>query len=423
MSRAVLALAVLVVWAWSVAARAQPSSSYAWVEYVAGGLEIRSVTHADHCPVASLDGAAAAMRLRAAPDPAFPVAICELEAPAGTRLASVDGVAVPLPPAAPRRILIFGDTGCRLKGAVVQDCNDARAWPFAAVVRRAAEHKPDLVIHVGDYYYRETACPAGHKGCEGSPFGDTWASWEAEFFAPAAPLLATSAWVMVRGNHESCSRGGGGWFRLLDAASPAPACPGASAPFKVNLGGLNLYLLDSADTDDQHAPADKVAAFSGQMDGLRDDLAQGTGWILTHRPIWGLAPVGGLGPFGPIEAPLNATEQAAVRGHDLGGVQMIVSGHIHHFASFSFGPARPAQLVVGTGGDIGDDGDSRALRSHTARVDGMDAENLSFERYGYLLLERDGSDWSGAFRDLDDKIVARCRLHARALTCARPPPG
>ncbi len=287
------------------------------------------------------------------------------------------------------------------------------------MARIAAARKPDLVIHVGDYYYRETPCPAGRAGCAGSPHGDNWASWEAEFFAPAEPLLAASPWVFVRGNHESCSRGGGGWFRLLDATSPAQACPAQSAPFKVDLGGLNLYILDSADTDDAHAPPAAVSAFSGQLDALKGDLAHGRGWIVTHRPIWGLAPVKSLGPLGPLEVPINATEQVAVRGHDLDGVEMIVSGHIHHFASFAFGPSRPAQLIAGTGGDVGDDADTPALRSHQVEIDGQSAQNLSFERYGYLLLERHGADWIGAFRDLDDKVIATCRLHARNLICAR----
>jgi hypothetical protein len=37
-----------------------------------------------------------------------------------------------------------------------------------------AARKPSLVIHVGDYIYRESPCPAGDKGCKGSPYGDNW---------------------------------------------------------------------------------------------------------------------------------------------------------------------------------------------------------------------------------------------------------
>ncbi len=397
-----------------------PTPGYAWVELVAGGTEIRAVAAAARCPDAIIDGRPTPMQVRAPATKSFALTVCKLRVPDQASQALVNGAPLPLPKRAPQRILIFGDTGCRLKGELVQDCNNPRAWPFAEVARRAAAQKPDLVIHVGDYYYRETPCPAGHAGCAGSPYGDNWGSWEAEFFAPARPLLASSPWVFVRGNHESCARGGGGWFRLLDASTPARACPDPSAPFTVDAGGLNLYVLDSADSDDRAPTAQSIQAFSAQLDTLKDDLARGEGWILTHRPIWALAPVARLAPFGPMEVSLNKTEQAAVPGHDLAGVQMVVSGHVHHFASFSFGPGRPAQLVAGTGGDIGDDADSRSLRSRTIRIDGLDAQSLSFERFGYLLLDRKGDDWTGAFRDLDDRIVATCRLHARALTCARP---
>ena len=422
MRRVLSAAAIILALATGASAQA-PAKSYAWVQLVPGGAEVRAAAPSGRCPEAIADGRVLPLQRRALPDDRFPVAVCEARLPEGAAAVSVSGAPLPLPRPAPRRILIFGDTGCRLKGAAVQDCNDPRAWPFALVARVAAARKPDLVIHVGDYYYRETPCPAGRAGCAGSPYGDNWASWEAEFFAPAAPLLATSPWVFVRGNHESCSRGGGGWFRLLDAASPAPACPAESAPLKIDLGGLNLYILDSADTDDAHAPPAAVQAFSNQLGALKDDLAHGRGWIVTHRPIWGLAAVARLGPLGPLEVPLNATEQTAVRGHDLAGVQMIVSGHIHHFASFAFGPSRPAQLIAGTGGDVGDAADTPALRSHAVEIDGQSAQTLSFERYGYLLLERQGGDWTGVFRDLDDKAVATCRLQGRSLICTRARAG
>ena len=77
-----------------------------------------------------------------------------------------------------KRIVVIGDTGCRLKGTFVQDCNDPVKWPFATVARLAAARHPDLVIHVGDYHYRETPCPADRAGCAGSPYGDNWAVWQ-----------------------------------------------------------------------------------------------------------------------------------------------------------------------------------------------------------------------------------------------------
>jgi hypothetical protein len=363
------------------------------------------------------------MRVRVAASADFPTTVCEVELPAGTRRASIAGRLLPLPKPRADKILIFGDTGCRLKGALVQDCNNPRAWPYAAVARRAAAHHPDLVIHVGDYWYRESPCPAGHAGCAGSPWGDNWTTWDAEFFRPAEPLLATAPWVMVRGNHEDCARGGPGWFRLLDAAPQALACPADSAPMAIDVGGLALYILDSANADDRAAPPDKVAEFAAQLDALKPQLKSRLGWIVTHRPVFGLAPVARVGPIGPLEVPLDATEQAAVRGRDLAAVQMIVSGHIHHFASYSFGKGRPAQLIVGTGGDIGEPGDTPKHRSGTPDIDGMTATGFAFERYGFLVLERGAAGWTGVFYDVNDRIVARCRLVGRDLHCSPPGKG
>ena len=56
----------------------------------------------------------------------------------------------------------------------------------------ARSWKPDLVIHVGDYHYRENACPKDIAGCRDSPWGYGWDAWDADFFVPARPLLAAA---------------------------------------------------------------------------------------------------------------------------------------------------------------------------------------------------------------------------------------
>jgi hypothetical protein len=389
----------------------------AWVEMTDRGPEARFVTSAAACPPVTFDGASTAMTVRSTPSADFPVTVCAAPLPKDVAHASIGPHVLPLPAKAINRIVIFGDTGCRLKGAEIQDCDDTAQWPFGKIARLAAAHKPDLVIHVGDYYYRESACPAGRAGCAGSPWGDNWTTWSADFFAPAAPLLEAAPWVLVRGNHEDCARGGPGWFALLDAAQSPLACPAVSAPIRVDVGGLQLYVLDSADTDDQRAPAGKVATFAAQLDALKQAPPTEPAWILTHRPIWGLVPVANAGPLGPLEVPLNATEQAAAKGRDLSGVSMIVSGHIHHFASFSFTGDRPAQLVAGTGGDVGDPGDTPKFLDGTVNLDGMMARRFGFERYGFLVMERAGDAWRGTFYDVGDKAIATCSLVKRALTC------
>jgi hypothetical protein len=392
----------------------------AWVQLVDGGVaEVRATADGGQCPQVSVDGRPTTMSLRAGPDEAFPNALCQLKLPRGVKRAEVAGHMLATPHARIDRIVVMGDTGCRLKGLLVQNCNDPKAWPFATVSRLAAAEHPDLVIHVGDYYYRENACPFNYAGCAGSPHGDAWPTWLAEFFDPAAPLLDAAPWVFARGNHESCVRGGKGWFRLLDAADAPPACPALSAPFAVPIGGVTLHMLDSADADDRATPAEPVAAFKSAIKTVTPE-PHAAEWIVTHRPIWGLVPVARVGPLGPLNVPINATEQAAAHGEPLKDVQLILSGHIHHFASFSFGPPRPAQLIVGTGGDVGEIGDAREPEGDIVEIDGLEARSLEFERFGYFVMDREADgDWRGVFKDVDGKVLAICALDQRTLKCRK----
>lgn len=90
-----------------------------------------------------------------------------------------------------------------------------------------SEAKPNLVLHMGDYVYRQWLCPwKGDKGCEAinqnAAWGDTIITWYNEFFKPFQPLLEAAPWVMARGNHEICKRAGVGWNFLLNPDDWAP---------------------------------------------------------------------------------------------------------------------------------------------------------------------------------------------------------
>jgi hypothetical protein len=265
------------------------------------------------------------------------------------------------------------------------------------------------VIHVGDYYYRETPCPAGRTGCGGSPYGDRWTTWLADFFMPAAPLLSAAPWVTVRGNHELCSRGGRVWHRLLDPNFALSDCKARSDPYGLHLGGLNLLVLDSADADDFSAPAEKVSAYAIQLASLLK-MASSHAWLLTHRPVWALAQ-GKL-----VGQGINATLQAAIRGQVPAALDLVLSGHLHDFTSYDFGPQRPAQLIVGDSGDT-------LLPLATApligaKIDGIEVRKaFALERFGFFVLERTAAGWEGTLYDSDDAVLARCKLSGRALEC------
>jgi len=189
----------------SAAEPIQPAA--AWTELTGHGAEVRAIAREDHCPIADIDGHAIPLGLRAPANAEFP-GVCSLAVPRTARSVKLNGRAMPMPAAEARRIVVIGDSGCRVKGTLVQDCNDPSKWPFPRIAALAAAKAPDLVIHVGDYYYRESPCPLGKTVCPGSPHGDRFSTWKADFLDPSAPLMAAAPMILVRGNHESCKRGG-----------------------------------------------------------------------------------------------------------------------------------------------------------------------------------------------------------------------
>lgn len=385
----------------------------AWVELGPGGQALaRAIVRGPRCPDLALDGVAHEMLLRAAPRPSFPERVCELALPAGARRARVGRQALPLPNADPRRIVVLGDSGCRLKKKVLQACNDLEAWPFAEVAARAADDAPDLVIHVGDYVYRERECPEDNEGCASSPFGDRLDTWVADFFAPARPLLAAAPWIMARGNHESCQRAGVGYLRLLDPRPVPPACSDRTGPYALPLGSRSLVVIDSAGAVDERPSAADVAR-------ARADVAaapfpgRDPSWLVSHHPLFGVEV--DQKRQGKLRAPGASLRAAA----DLlpARLELILSGHIHLYELIQL-VRGPVQAVAGVGGTELDP--EPALTSE--RVAAALGVPVSFARaravFGYLLLEREADGvWVADLRDARGNCTLRCRLEPGGPSC------
>jgi predicted phosphodiesterase len=400
----------------ALASQANAHAQAAWVELTGEGAQVRAVTNHPACPVLKVDGKVRAMRERTGAEEGFANRVCQADLPKRAKVATLDDHPLALPKARPNRIVIFGDTGCRIVPGMVQNCSDALAgWPFARIAGLAAAKKPDLVIHVGDYYYREAPCPANTDACTGSPFGDKWPTWKAELFDPGKPLLAAAPWVFARGNHEDCRRGGAGWFRLLDADRAVRTCRPdaltASDPFTVDIGGVKLAVLDSADADDNKAQPQLATAFG--LDLARVLPADEPVWLVTHRPLWALSHSGLTtgGDWG------NVNLRAGAKAHGLDGVDLIVAGHIHNFTSLDFGKARPPSLIVGSGGTAMDPRDRPKPLVLDLPVDGLPAKALTFGDFGYFVLDRKGAGWTGVFRDTEDRVLASCTITGASLKC------
>jgi hypothetical protein len=391
-----------------------------WVELGPDGTSsVRAITD-DQCPQVIFDGIPTPMTVRAGPEQrienvkpaAFPVRSCESPVPQGAVAATLDGRVLPLPRPNPRRILVFGDTGCRIARNELQDCDDPSAWPFPQIAAAAATARPDLVIHVGDYHYREAPCPAERKGCARSPWGYGFDAWQADFFEPAAPLLAAAPWIMARGNHEDCSRAGEGWIRFLDWLPATANCRDLTGIFLARLGDFGIVVVDGAHAED----GKDDGALSGLLRSQFAEVAAkvpAEAWLVSHRPLNAMRSAGDR----PVNIVENAVQERAFGSLLPPGVRMTVAGHIHFFQAVDFGGASPPQLVVGTGGDNLEAAPSISVVG--ADINGHKVINsVTYSGFAYMVWDRLGDLWTGTLFDADGKSLnRRCRLLDRLLTC------
>jgi hypothetical protein len=454
------ALATLALLAGCASLRPGTPPAAAFVVLGENGAPIaRAVTTAPTCPAITIDGRTSTMAVRAprAPIPlrdkdhsatfhadaaSNPVLSCETPLPAGAARASIAGRPLALPAGEMKRIVVIGDTGCRLKGKEFQDCNDPQAYPFARVAASAAAWKPDLVVHVGDFHYREDPCPADRPGCAGSPYGYGWDAWNADFFAPAQALLARAPWVLARGNHETCNRGGQGWWRFLDphAYDPAANCDDPAAddradytdPYAVPLGGgAQLIVFDSANTNWKGFRPDdpriarygdtwrKVAALAGRA---RYNIA------VDHHPLYAFgatedAKTGAVTLFGG-DAGLTQVFGALDPRLLPASVDVLLSGHVHLWEQTSFATDHPTQFVAGFAGtaeDIVPLPKTPPAGRTPAPGAVLEAMSSWIDGFGFMTMERTGPDtWNVVVHDRDGKPRNTCTVQGRHSRCAVP---
>jgi hypothetical protein len=389
---------------------------YAWVQLGPGGeATVRVITSATECPALRVGDEEIPMSVRAeAAPPLFSVRTCEATLPPGATTASVGGTVLRAPVADPEIIAVIGDTGCRLSSTQTQACNDPVAWPFAQIATSVAAIAPDLVVHVGDYLYREAPCPDGDAGCAGSPWGYNWPTIEADFFAPARPLLPAAPLALVRGNHESCSRAGPVWFRFLDPRPLAPECSDYTEPYAIEGAGPQLLMLDSSAASDTSVDPAQVAIYQDQFAAI-DGLAREDALLLTHRPMWGF---GHEGVQDGMEVLFedNPTLQAASDSVLPSGVRAVLSGHIHLLELLSFDGPRPPQLVIGNSGVELDDPITTPLGG--LEIAGATVrDGLTYVRFGFTTLERDVGGWRVVTRDVAGAALTECFLSRDGLAC------
>jgi hypothetical protein len=368
------------------------------------------------------------MKIRAEASKDFPVRLCEWGASISeVRNVWFEGQPIAIPHKGPKKIAIVGDTGCRVRVATgyrnIQACNDPKAWPFAQVMRSIESYQPDLIIHTGDYLYRESPCPPDEPLCQGEAgFGDVWDVWKSDFFEPSAGALSQAPWIFLRGNHENCARGGQGWMRFFHSGPQASICQAQTEPYKVSLELLDFLVFDSSHADDLLQSKESAVLWSREIQKLRELKPRQPAWLLTHRPLFyeekRLHKAPGLSHQDHINGTLHAAMDLVPLPSE---IQWSVSGHVHVFDLLTFEDnTGPSQLVVGNGGtSLGVAGESiKGKVIHGRKV----AQSFPKKDFGFFTMEWDviQKSWTAKPRGVDGTPVYDCVLEGKKAECRLP---
>lgn len=387
-----------------------------WLTYGPDGPTARTIVRDRDCPHITIDGRREQMKVRALPGPLYAVTSCEAAVPETAKSVTIGEQPLPAHKLGrTSKVAILGDTGCRRKLGYnggppsIQDCADPKAWPFKEVADSIAEWDPDLVLNVGDYYYREAI-----KTKSGTWVKSTydWSRWNADWFTPAAKLLPNAPWVMVRGNHEDCDRAAEGWFRFLDTRryswESQKMCHSNldwTPPYDVRVGDLRFVVFDSSAVSDWKVDKTQLDTVVNQL-GLYAGKAKGA-WMMLHHPFWAHGQGGD-----ETEVMWEAWQKA---GANVPDVALMLTGHMHLLEMLSFSDKRIPQLVVGNGGTALD----KKPDAPTQPVGGRTVESFyADDDFGWVAATRSGATWTFEIRDKSGKTKATCGwAEGQALTC------
>ena len=382
---------------------------YVWVQYAKdGGRLVRVVLDANQsCPSIDNNNKSTPMDTRKAPwtkpdgTLLFKQTVCSAIIDANSMATvAIAGTSHNLPPIPKtlEKVVVVGDTGCRMKSGWFQDCNNAQGfgptsgWPLPTIMKNIANQLNDnatnqnsAILQMGDYHYREIKCGENWK-CGGSPWSDGgnqaknvpptgqfWESWRDDWLNPAKPALLSAPWVMLRGNHENCTRGWRG-YQLFMSQEPVGAandqCPELEPSYKVELqtaktGQITLAVLDTANNGETMFNTSRCAPWMKEVQARVAEAAAdpASSWLTLHHPVFKWLTDNGPAAVTPASSACSATspylqargyvrqviDDQVQAGHAAPG--MVFSGHSHMWQwNKPTEAAMPYQMVVGHGG-------------------------------------------------------------------------
>ena len=382
---------------------ANENAEYEWIQYSPNNqLLARATTIAKECPEIKIDDKQFAMTIRAQQEDLELkqiVKICEYNVTAASKV-SIRNKQLKLPPKQVNRFIVLGDTGCEASvfdtKHVNQNCDDSKAWPFEVIANKIAQASPDFVIHMGDYAYRNKY-KNEQDGLKNQQM--QWFFFKNEFFHPARNLLNKAPMIFIRGNHESCSLTGKGWYLFLDPYHYTKECIDQSPAYNLQINDLNFVVFDSSKAK---SGKDYTEAQSQQFKSQFADIAKNLkqpAWLLIHTPILGLEKLSAEESFNPK---INMPVINKAFGKDFTKkIPLAISGHFHVVAYIKRKSDNFEQFILGNGGTL----------IHRAKFDSYsyeanDVKGLVKIKYGYLQFDRvNEHKWKATAYAMDGSVL------------------
>ncbi|WP_299005693.1 metallophosphoesterase [uncultured Shewanella sp.] len=400
---------------------AAQTHSSAWIQHTQKGLEFRAIFPIDNlqghqvCPNVYIDNQPSKMQVRALATQDYPTLVCEITLPISARHIRLNEQVFSINSEPLKRIILLGDTGCKVADNenIYQFCNNPSLWPFHQISTKIASLNPDLIIHTGDYIYRESPCPKGNYGCENTPFGHNQATWNADWFTPATPMLQTAPFIFSRGNHETCQRAGKGWFRYLAPRRHVNKCIENTSPWFTHSTSLQFAILDTASIKDTQGNA-LTSLYRGQIHEINtysNHQPNKPAWIISHRPFWSY----GNNLSDHLGKSKTKILQKAIKKSPLSAsIEAIISGHIHFAQVIDFEGMRPTQIIAGNGGsDLANPAKMPTKIDHLA----IQSQKVRYQ-YGFIVMDKTKQNhWRISLRDVAGDELLHCTMIHKTLFC------
>lgn len=367
--------------------------NFEWIQYTHNNkLMARATSIEKECPNINIDGKEIPMLFRAEKydiELKETVRICEQEV-TNAKQVSIRGNSLKLVATKINRFIVLGDTGCEAsffdKHFVKQDCTDLNSWPFKTVADQVASVNPDLIIHMGDYSYRNKFTD---KIDEAKNKDLQWFFMKQDFFTPASNMLHSAPMLFVRGNHDKCELMGDAWFLFFDAQAHQKECLKQSPTYNLNINDLNFMVFDSAE-----APSGPEYSLE-TLEKYKSDFATGINnlkkkaWLLIHHPIISLNELA-QGETINSKIPAQVISDAFLESYTK-NLPIAISGHFHLMADIKRKTDGFEQFITGNGGTI----IHKAKRdAYTYFAKDENEQVQARVKYGYLQFDRkDDNNW------------------------------